>query len=565
LKPRSEEEEILCGIFANLLHLERVEVGANFFDLGGHSLLATQLISRIRSVFGVELPVRTLFESPTVSEITARIRQTQNKGPAAAPPLVGVSRERNLPLSYAQQRLWFLHQMQPESPAYNIPFALRLTGKLDRKALQSSLCAMVERHETLRTSFPAHQGKPVQKIEPESQVSVEEIDLRHLPEEQREAEIRQKVLEQANRPFDLANGPLLRVALLQIGEEEHALLVTLHHIVSDGWSVAIIVKEFCAFYAAHVKGEQPNLPKLKIQYADFSVWQRDWLQGAVLEEQIAYWKKQLTGASQLELPTDFARTTATNDPAGQEIFDLGPELTRSLMRLSRQEGVTQFIVLLAAYQLILARYTGKQDICVGTDIANRNRMETEGLIGFFVNQLVLRTNLSRNPSFRELLGRVRDTVLGAYEHQDLPFDKVVEALMPGRDAGSTPLFQVKLVLQNLPQEELMLPELTVEQMETYEAAAKFDILLTMAETKTGLRGWTRYNAALFTAASIRSFQHFFQMALTLIAEDEANLELPQDKFLALLERRVHSLVEQSAGSPGLSIAKRRRTHLTAQV
>lgn len=564
LKPQSEEEEILCGIFANLLHLEHIGIEANFFELGGHSLLATQLISRIRSIFGVELPVRTLFEAPTVVEITERIRGMQNRSAGVAPPIVRVPRDGNFPLSYAQQRLWFLHQLQPESPAYNVPFALRLTGKLDRKALQSSLSAMVERHETLRTSFPAHQGKPVQKIEPQLQLRMEEIDLRGLPEEQREAEVKQVAQEQANRPFDLANGPMLRAVLLRTGEEEHALLVTVHHIISDGWSLAIIVKEFCAFYAAHVKGEQPDLAELKIQYPDFSVWQRDWLQGAVLEEQIAYWKKQLAGASRLDLPTDFPRTTATNDRVGQEIFDLGPELTRNLTRLSHREGVTQFIVLLAAYQLMLARYTGRHDILVGTDIANRNRIETEGLIGFFVNQLVLRTNLSGNITFRELLGRVRNTVLGAYEHQDVPFDKVVEALVPGRDAGSTPLFQVKLVLQNLPQEELVLPQLTVETMETYEAASKFDSLLTMAETKTGLRGWTRYNASLFTPATIRGFQHFFQMVLTLITEDEANRELPQEAFLGLLEQRVHSLTEQSADSPGLFVARRRKSRLSAQ-
>jgi hypothetical protein len=315
-KRKSEEEEILCGIFATLLHLEMVDVDANFFELGGHSLLATQVISRIRSVFAVELPVRALFESPTVAEITMRVREARGKEAIPEPPLIGIAREDDPPLSYAQQRLWFLHQMHPESPAYNIPFALRLTGKLDRKALESSVRALVQRHEILRTSFPSDRGNPVQRIAAELQLIIEETDLRELPPEQRENAVRELVLEQANRPFDLANGPLLRTALVQTGDEEHALLVTLHHIISDAWSLGIIVREFCAFYTAQVEGKEPDLPELKVQYADFAVWQRDWLQGAVLERHLEYWKKQLAGADRLDLPTDFARAVATAGRAG---------------------------------------------------------------------------------------------------------------------------------------------------------------------------------------------------------------------------------------------------------
>ncbi|HEY6350086.1 MAG TPA: amino acid adenylation domain-containing protein [Candidatus Angelobacter sp.] len=561
-KPRSEEEEILCGFFADLLELEQVDVNASFFGLGGHSLLATQLISRIRSVFGVELSVRTLFDMPTVSALARRLRDGKESVKPAA-TILPADRRGDLPLSFAQQRLWFLYQMEPDSSAYNVPFALRLSGTLDRAALKSSIAAMLARHEILRTVFPARNGRPVQKILLALELNVEERrtlnsgDLAGF-------EVRQWAMEEADRPFDLEQGPLLRVTLLASGVQEHILLVTMHHIISDGWSFAIMVGEFCHFYTAYLQNMAPDLPELSIQYLDFAIWQRNWLGSGVLEEQLDYWKKHLAGIKPLELPTDVPRSAATSERSGQEVFDLPPELVGKAKKLVRCEGVTLFMLLLAAYQLMLARYTGKRDIVVGTDIANRNRLETEPLIGFFVNQMVLRTDLSGSPSFRELLKRVRRTVLAAYDHQDVPFDKLVEELTPSRDLKATPLFQVKLVLQNMPRQELTLPDLSVTAVETHETRAKFDILLTMAETTEGLRGLYHYNASLFTLNTIRSFQCFYHAVLAVVTEDEEMLDAPEEILLQSIEQRAHILMELSSATPALSMVAKRQPGIVVQ-
>ena len=556
------EEEILCGILAEVLKLESVGIQQNFFEAGGHSLLVTQVISRIRSAFEVEMPVRVLFETPTVEGMAEWVRGARGVARVLTPPLVRVSRSEILPLSYAQQRLWFVHQLDPDSIAYSMPFSLRLLGKLDTNALHWSLQEIVQRHEVLRTTFPEAEGRPMQVIADRLDLRMATVDLGHMPVLEKEAEARRRVREEASVPFDLGSGPLVQVKLLRLDDQDHVLSVNMHHIVSDGWSAPIMVREFTRLYEAFVKGSSPDLPELKIQYADFAVWQRQWLKDEILEKHLSFWRRQLAGAPDLALPQD-AAPDAASELCKQERFELGRELTDQVKALSQREGVTLFMTLLAAYQLVLAHYTGQQDIVIGTDIASRNQLECEGLIGFFVNQLVLRTDLSGNPSFRQLLKRVKLTVLDAYAHQDVPFEKVVEELRPDRQLGRTPLFQVKLVLQNAVEENPELAGLSVLPFEIYETPHKFPVLLNLAESKEGLQGWNSHDPALFSASTMRSLLHFYRAVLSVVAADAEALDAPMEKLLTAVEREAYSLFEESSFSSVMSVKRRRQGHLIA--
>src|SRR6185503_13726313 len=361
------------------------------------------------------------------------------------------------PLSFAQQRLWFLHLLDPQSSAYNMPFALRLSGQLDIPALERALNEIVRRHEVLRTTFDALDGEPVQLIATTQPLEVLLTDLSSLPPEQREAETRRLVVQDALQPFDFARGPMLRASLLRLGAEEHVLSLTMHHIVSDGWSMGVLVHEFAALYTAFSSDRPSPLAELPIQYADYAQWQREWLSGEVLAEQQSYWKQQLEGAPPvLELPTDRPRPAVQSFKGGTEIFTLSNDLSDALKRLCQDEGVTMFMLLLAGFQTLLYRYTGQPDIVVGSPVANRNQTAAEQLIGLFTNTLVLRTRLSPRWSFRELLARVRETCVGALAHQDLPFEKLVEELRPERSRSHSPLFQVMFASQNTPEEDLEL-------------------------------------------------------------------------------------------------------------
>src|SRR6185369_4694917 len=451
-------EEVLAGLWTEQLGVEQVGIHDNFFDLGGHSLLATQVISRVRELFHVEIALRQLFETPTVADLAqsidiALLKETKE---LVAPFIERVPRLEFLPLSYAQQRLWFIHQLDPASVAYNIPLAVRLSGQLDIAALRATLTEVVRRHEALRTTFAVHAGDPYQLIHPPAEVELPITDLtvgaalRGRPSEEigvfaedgrpRSAaptvatlEAQRIAVEEARLPFDLERGPLLRARLLQLSEEEHVLLVTMHHIVSDGWSMGVLVREVAALYTAFSTGQPTSLEELPIQYADYAVWQREWLRGEVLERQLSYWREQLAGApAVLELPGDHPRPSMQGFRGSFEPVTVPAEVTARLKELSRREGVTLFMLLLGAWQVLLSRYAGAEDIVVGTPIANRQRGEVEGLIGYFVNALALRTDLSGDPSFRELLRRVREVALGAYLHQDVPFEKLVEELQPER-------------------------------------------------------------------------------------------------------------------------------------
>ncbi|MFZ5917840.1 MAG: amino acid adenylation domain-containing protein, partial [Chloroflexota bacterium] len=532
IAPRTPVEELLAGLFAVVLGVERVGIHDNFFELGGHSLLATRLVSRLRQVFEVELPLRELFGAPTVAGLAGKIEAAQK---ANLPPITPLPRDEvtglpvEAPLSFAQQRLWFLDQLEPGSPMYNIPDAVRVNGTLDVLALAHSLNEIVRRHEVLRTTFRTQDGRPAQVVAPEVHLALPLTDLGHLPAEEREAEALRLAQEEAQRPFDLARGPLLRARLLRLEQQDHFVLLTMHHIVSDGWSMGVLIRELSELYPAFLAGQPSSLLPLPLQYVDFAHWQRGWLQGEALEAQLDYWRQQLAGSPPLlELPTDRPRPAMQTYRGDYRTFVLSPELSQAIKELGRQEGATLFMTLLAAFQTLLYRYSGQEDISVGTPIANRNRAEVEGLIGFFVNTLVIRGDLSGGPSFRELLGRLREAALGAYAHQDLPFEMVVDALQPQRELSHNPLFQVMFVLQNAMRQAFELPGLTLSPVEVDTGVATFDLTLAMEETPEGLSGAVEYNTDLFDRATIeRLVGHFCTLLEAIVAQPDSRVcEVP---------------------------------------
>ena len=424
------------------------------------------------------------------------------------------------PLSFSQQRLWFLDQYEPNSSVYNVPSALRLKGTLNVGALEHSLNEIIRRHESLRTTFSRMDGEPVQVIAPALSLAVSVVDLRVHPESEREQEARRLASEEAQRPFNLAQGPLFRATLIRLGDDDHILVLTMHHIVSDGWSTGVLYRELSALYEAFSQGKPSPLADLPIQYADFAVWQREWLQGEVLDRQLSYWKEQLEGIpAVLNLPTDRPRPAVQSYRGARQSIELSKELTEGLKALSRKEGVTLFMTLLTVFQTLLHRYTGQDDIVVGSPIANRNRTEIEGLIGFFVNTLVLRANFSDNPTFKELLAGVKETALGAYGHQDLPFEKLVEEIKPERSLSHSPLFQVMFVLQNAPSIALELDGLSVGSVRLAGEATKFDLTLSISQVTEGLGASLRYNIDLFDSATIERMVDHFQVLLESIVAD----------------------------------------------
>lgn len=493
---RTKTEEVLAGIWSRLLGIVRVSIHDDFFELGGHSLLGTQLVSRVREALDVELTVRALFDAPTLCAFAATVDTAKAGAPGtASPPLKRASRAVELPLSFAQQRLWFLDQLEPGSAVYNVPVALRLIGELNVSALESSLNEVIRRHEILRTNFVTVDGRPVQVIAPERvlELTSEELDQ-----------------PAAQRPFDLAQGSLLRCGLLRLSPREHLFFLTMHHIITDGWSLDIFFRELAAHYRAFCRQTPPQLAEPPLQYADFAVWQREQFHSAMLETQLTYWKEQLAGASfYLPLPTDRPRPSVQSYRGATRSLALGESLTARLRALSRAEGVTLFMLLLAAFQALLHRYTGQDDFIVGTPVANRNRSELEEMIGLFANTLALRADLSGSPTFRNLLHRVRETTLGALAHQDLPFEKLVEELQPARDLSRTPLFQVMFALQQAPLQGIEFPDLDFCLLEPESTIAKFDLTLSIDETEFNLKVNLEYNTDLFDEqTTVRMLDHF---------------------------------------------------------
>ncbi len=539
-------EEVLAGIWEEVIRLPRIGLAESFFELGGHSLLATQVVSRVRQALGVELPLRLLFERPTVELLAAEIERALHGGaPVEAPPIRPEPSAGTRPLSFAQQRMWFLDQLAPGNPAYNLPASFRLTGPLDRRALGASLSEIVRRHETLRTIFAlSADGQPLPVLAPPAEVDLPLCDLSALPGALRTGEELRLHREAAERPFHLARGPLLRAALVRLHEDRHSIVFTLHHIVTDGWSMGVMVRELGALYTAFVAGRPSPLEDLPVQYADFALWQRRWLSGAVLQGELGYWRAALSGLPSLDLPTDRPRPAVFTARGAVRPFALPDELSAALSRQSRAAGATLFMTLLAAFATLLARYTGRDDLAVGSPIANRNRRETEGLIGFFVNTLVLRIDLSGNPSFGGLLARVRSTALAAFAHQDLPFDRVVEEVQPERDRSRTPLFEVLFALQNAPRVALDLPGLTLEPLRIAGRTAKFDLTVALGQGASGLAGEWEYNRDLFDPTTLeRMIGHFAELARAFAAEPD--LRLAELALLRSAER--HQLIREWSG------------------
>ncbi len=538
LEARTPAEEVIAGIWAEVLKLDQVGIEDDFFELGGHSLLATQVVSRIRQAFQVELPLRAMFEVPTVAGLAERTEalQRQKQG-LESPPMTRVSRDEPLPLSFAQQRLWFLDQLEPNNPLYNVPHIVRLRGALHAAVLEKTLNEIVRRHETLRTRFDSIDDQPVQVIAPTMTLPLVITDLTSLPESEREAEARKRAMEEVKTPFNLATGPLLRATLIKLADDDHVLILNTHHIISDRWSLGVLSQELAALYEAYLADRPSPLTDLPIQYADYAVWQRQYLSGATLDQQLEYWKQQLAGAPPtLDLPTDRPRQAVQTFHGAQKAVLLPKNIVTGLKSLSQKHGVTFYMTLLAAFDVLLARHSGQNDIVVGSPIAGRNRAEIEKQIGFFVNTLVLRTDVSGNPRFSELLRTVRDTAMGAYAHQELPFEKLVEELAPVRDLSRNPLFQVMMILQNLPTAGQKLADLTVDPFPATSGASKFDLTLILSERPDGLRAAFEYNTDLFDAATIdRIIEHFEILLAGVIADPGQTVsELP---MLSAAERQ----------------------------
>ncbi|HEX7241984.1 MAG TPA: amino acid adenylation domain-containing protein, partial [Longimicrobiaceae bacterium] len=534
--PRTRTEERLAAVWSEVLGVERVGVHDDFFRLGGHSLLALRVVSRARLALGVEIPVRALFEAPTLAGLAARADALLRAGAdPEAPPVVPVPREGPLPLSFAQQRLWFLDQLEPGSAAYNVPFGIRLRGPLDAEILERAVSEVVRRHEVLRTVFRSGEGGTASQVV----LPPEPFALRRA----RAAGLAELAREEAGAPFDLAAGPLLRGTLVRLGEEDAVALFTVHHIVSDEWSAGILVREVSALYTAFAEGRPSPLAELPVQYADYAAWQRAWLTGDVLERQLAYWRERLAGAPPLlDLPVDRPRPTAASAEGATRTFTLPAELATSLRELGRAMGATPFMVLLAGFQALLARYSGEEDVSVGTPVAGRTRAETEGLIGFFVNTLVLRTDLSGGPTARELVARVRERVLEAQTHQDLPFERLVDELRVERSFSHTPLFQVMFTLESAGGElRLRLGGVEAEPLETGTGVSPFELSLVVADDGEGLGGAVEYQTALRDAATVERMLEHYRALLEGMA---ARPELPVAEIPLLSEPERRRVVEE---------------------
>jgi amino acid adenylation domain-containing protein len=558
--PESPLEEILASLWHEILGLVPLSQDANFFELGGHSLLATRLLSRIRQVFSVELPLRQFFQAPTFLAMQRALEAELQRDTRSLPTPLDISSPllpvlpRSIistipsyfPLSFAQQRLWFLDQLQPNTSLYNIPLLLHLHGPLSIQSIQRSLEALVERQESLRTSFAfASDGQPVQCIHSTSVITLHIIDLNSLPQQEQEKIIHSLVQQEAELPFDLITHPLLRVRLLRLHDNAHILLLTLHHIICDGWSIGILLDELSTNYHAYLTETALVKPSLALQYADYASWQRNWLKGAVLSTQLSYWREHLAGAPDLLLlPIDRPRPLVSSSRGATYLFSLPASLAEALKALSRRLQVTLFMTLFAAFATLLSRYSGQTDLVIGTPIANRRLTETEALIGFFVNTLALRLDLGGDPHFDRLLQRVRDVTLAAYAHQDLPFELLVEELHPHRDLSHSPLFQVLFVLQNTPLPSLNFSDLDTELYDVAWSIAKFDLTLTLEENQRGMEGRLEYSTDLFEAATIEQLaQHWLTLLAGVVEQPEHSLsQLP----LLSSQERTRLLVDLNA-------------------
>jgi amino acid adenylation domain-containing protein/FkbH-like protein len=519
-------EELLIGTWSEVLGVERVEPHDNFFDLGGHSLLATQVASRIRGAFKIELPLRVMFETPTVAGLAVAVRSAMTSAQGSGiSPIVRIARDQQLPLSFAQQRVWFMNQVDPVNAAYNMSGAVRLKGPLNAHALSLSIATLLDRHETLRSCFPSEGGRPLLRILPAGGFSLVLADLSGLPLSHQEKEISRLAHENSQRPFDLASGPLFRGAIIRASQDEHVVLVAMHHIVSDGWSVEVFIHELAVCYQAISSDKPVPLPDLPIQYADFAHWQREWLKGDVLQSQLSYWSEKLGGApASLDLPTDHDRPADQTFRAASRSITLDAGLVESLRRASRREMATTFMTMLVALKVVLSKWTGQDDVIVGTVIANRNRVETENLIGCFMNYLALRSTVSGGETGREFLSKVKSTVLEAYAYQDCPFEKVVEALNPGRKTNQNPFYNVGFLMQNYPRHPFFSDALEASFILTERHTSPLDLRMVATDHSDGMVLRCEYNTDLFEADTVEHLMSFYGDVLeALVREPDASI------------------------------------------
>jgi amino acid adenylation domain-containing protein/FkbM family methyltransferase len=546
-------EAALTAIWREVLDHDEIGADDNFFEVGGHSIVAMLVIARIREHFGVEIPVRALFEEATVRGLSRQIDIAREASSVAVlPPIEVRPRGETAPLSFEQERLWFLEQMGLVGPAYYLSGAVRLIGKLDETALERSVADLFERHETLRTRFEMQDGRGVQRVLPPSGFHLNVVDLMALDGEAQHSEVRRRTLLQVEEPFDLG-GELVRVRLLKLTETRHVLLLATHHIISDGWSLELLIQELGALYETHVRGKSRTTKPLPVQYADYAIWQRQWLQGDVLEGQLRYWRERLAGApATLKLPTDRPRPEVASFRGAKYEFQLSTALTDALERMARREGVTLYMVLLAAYQVLLGRWSNQPEIVVGSPIAGRRHKEVEGLIGFFINTLAMRTNLGGNPTFKELLSRVKEVALGAYAHQDLPFEKLVQELQPQRSLSHQPIFQTMLTLQNRQLMPMRLSGLELQPIPREDVPSQFDLHANFLETADGLRGSVEYSTDLYERSTIERLVGHYENLLSAVVVN-ANQRIGQIPLLSESEReellvRRNQTVEEYAGT-----------------
>ncbi|UUL82312.1 non-ribosomal peptide synthetase [Sphingomonas qomolangmaensis] len=547
--PAGPIEELVAQVWGEVLGIARIGAADHFFERGGHSLLATRVVARLRSVLGVELPLRALFEAPSVAAFARAVEQARGEASTVPPLQPRADRDAPAALSFAQHRLWFLEQLAPGEATYNVAGAMRVTGALDIDLLERSLSNLVARHETLRTRFGVSAGEPLQLIAPEATIAIARIDLAGTDAE---ARAQAWLAAEARRPFDLERGPLLRAAVLRLGDDAHILSVSMHHIVSDGWSLGVLMRELSELYAAHLEARTPALEPLAVQYADYSAWQHDWLQGEVLDAQIAYWRDALEGVpTMLDLPLDRPRAARQRQRGAQHRLRIDPALAERLRGFARGEGATLYMLLLAGFQALLSRYTGQQRLLVGSPIAGRTQRETEGLIGFFVNTLVLRGDLGGDPGLAALLAQVRETTLSAFAHQDVPFEKLVEALAPQRDLSRSPLFQAMFILQNAPAGELALGDARLEPVAIDNGTAKFDLTLALEEGGDGgIEGYCEYDRDLFDRETIARFADHYVRLLSRALDDPA-MPIARIDFLSDAERHrlLHDWNDTKAAYP----------------
>jgi len=507
IAPRTEVEKMVAALWQDVLGRERLSVFSDFFELGGHSLLATQIVSRVRDTFGVDLSLEDLFQQPSIVGIAAIVETLLRKRDHRVPEFIPrVSHDQPLPVSFAQRRLWLIHQLEPDSAAYNITGGIRLSGALDFSAIENALDHLIKRHEPLRTVFLKADAEPVQQVQSHTHLALKTINLEgQIPLEERNSALIERGQQEAQRPFQLAQGPLFRACLLKFAADDNALIVAVHHIVCDGWSAGILLREIGLLYDAFASNRNVDLPELHIQFGDYAVWQRKWLQGETLQRQMDFWLHQLAGAPHfLNLPTDRPRISAPSFKGAHEPFQLSEAISSSLRQFCREQGVTPHMVLLAVFSLLLSRRSGQDDLIVGTDIANRNRLEIEGVVGFFVNLLPLRLKPSAKLTFREHVRQVRKVTLEAYGHQDVPFDHLVRALRPDRKLTNTPLVQVLFVFQNIPVAGVVSESIKMEPVPIPMETSEFELILSMQEDLNLFSGSLGYSTDLYERSTISS-------------------------------------------------------------